>query len=219
MAGPIFPACGYIKNPVLTEIDSTSLDVAWSGVATTFKLRYRKTGTSAWTEVTMAGPGSSGGSTYFTSNPDNAAQVNPVSYDDTVTALFHLTGLEAGAKYDLELVNICLDGSEYTLPLFFAFTPACAAITGFKILSEIDGVVKVVWDAIVGVTTYVLVVDSGEDDDDEYEVTGEEFELRDLIAGEKYVLTLNYLCGTGGEVMSEPLAVIACACVDKEPIV
>lgn len=214
----VFPSCSTPSQIEFSKPTADTLNAKWFGNATTFKFRYKLESASSWTEATMAAGGSSGGSGYFTAI--NPAQVNPGSF--SIIQADFTTGTLSPGVYDVEVVNICIDGSEYKSRFKILMVGECGEIPNLRLANKSDSQIRVEWDEYEYegseiVTDEYMVVWCETDQfgnviDCDYDVTEELFYILPFPPASRYKFTVLKKCGDWGSAKSDVLNLFLCKC-------
>jgi hypothetical protein len=138
-----FPSCTTPSN-VIINVSGTTLNVSWQGSANTYKMAYKKETDVPWQVLSFNGPGSNGGSGAMTDDTGGVTiPTSPVS-----SASFIVTGLTPGI-YDLRLINICQDGTDFTLRKKFAIEQNIGSIPNLRLQTDpgTENQINIEWDA------------------------------------------------------------------------
>lgn len=138
-----FPTCETPSDVVLNTT-SNSFSVTWTGIASTYKVAYKKESDSVWQVQSQTGPGSYGGSGY--NADDTGGSIVPTA--PVSSASFSASGLTPGV-YDLKMINICDDGSTYVRDLKFAIEENVGNIPNLRLQSDPGNnfQINIEWDA------------------------------------------------------------------------
>lgn len=120
--------CPVPTGLAASNITTNMANITWTAVlgATSYKLQWRKTGTTTWTTVS-----------------------------NITTPSYALTGLIAATSYEVQVMTVCATASLYTSVMSFT-TASCLAPTGLASSAITINAATVSWSPISGATSYKL---------------------------------------------------------------
>lgn len=132
----------YPQNVNVSPFGPSGFHVLWTGDACVYKLAYKLENALIWNVLAMSGPTFTSGSGYFT---DDTPLVSPGA--GGLLASFGVDGLAFGV-YDLRLINIAPDGSDYVLKTKYMVEQNVGFIPNLKLLATTNGnnILQVGWD-------------------------------------------------------------------------